>query len=151
MTPLNYSVKHFNELTPLELYQFLKLRIEVFIIEQNCPYEECDNKDKNAFHVMGKDNQGEIHAYTRLLDAGVSYEHYSSIGRVVTSAKYRNTGEGRRLMNYSLQKISELYPNLNVKISSQSYISKFYESLGFKATGEEYLEDGIPHIGMVKE
>lgn len=151
MTPLNYSIKHFSELTPLELYQLLKLRIEVFIIEQNCPYEECDNKDLNAYHILGKDENDEIQAYTRLLDAGASYEHYSSIGRVVTSAKYRKSGEGRKLMNYSLQKISELYPHLHVKISSQSYIAKFYESLGFKATGEEYLEDGIPHIGMVKE
>ncbi|MFM2394679.1 MAG: hypothetical protein RLZZ546_2661 [Bacteroidota bacterium] len=150
MTPLDYSIKHFSDLSPLELYQLLRLRISVFIIEQNCPYEECDNKDLNAYHVLGKDEQNVIQACTRLLSAGTSYDNYSSIGRVVTSQQYRNTGEGRRLMSYSLQKMSELYPHNDIKISSQTYISKFYASLGFVATEEEYLEDDIPHIAMIK-
>jgi ElaA protein len=98
---------------------------------------------------MGLDDEGIIQACTRLLSKGISYPSYSSIGRVVNSKKVRKSGEGKRLMQFSIDKIKEIYPEDDIKISAQSYLLKFYEDLGFEPTGEEYLEDDIPHSGMV--
>jgi ElaA protein len=148
---LHFTTTHFSDLSLIELYRILQLRQEVFILEQICPYLDCDNKDLNSFHVLGKDDFGIIHAYCRILDAGVSYKEYSSIGRVVTSSEYRKSGEGRNLMNYALKETIRIYPKKNIKISAQCYISHFYESLGFVKVGEEYLEDDIPHIAMIYE
>jgi ElaA protein len=148
---LKYTTKHFNQLSLGELYRILQLRSEVFVLEQNCVFLDQDDKDQNALHVLGKDENGDIHSYTRLLDRGISYDEYSSIGRVVNSQKTRGTGEGKRLMIYSIEKIKESFPTSKVKISAQSYLLKFYSDLGFVSVGEEYLEDDIPHTAMILE
>lgn len=149
MLALTYSCKYFDDLTIDELYGLMRLRQEVFVVEQNCPYLDADGKDKYGYHVMGKDGMGHIHGCTRLLPEGVSYEGYSSIGRVANSSEVRGLGQGIILMEYSIQKMKELYPGLPIKIGAQSYLKKFYESLGFLDQGIDYLEDGIPHMIMV--
>jgi ElaA protein len=146
---LNYICKRFDELTIYELYQILKLRQEVFIVEQNCVYLDADGKDLNGYHMMGYDQANELHCYTRLLPEGISYPDYTSIGRVINSATVRGKGYGKELMVLSIQKIKELYPNYSIKIGAQAYLKKFYESLGFLDLGEPYIEDGIPHIIMI--
>ena len=144
-----WKLKAFNELTPYELYAILRLRSEVFIVEQNCPYLDEDNKDQKGYHLMGwKDDL--LAAYTRLLPAGVSYPDMASIGRVITSPAARGLGIGRELMEVSINKLYELFGHKPIKIGAQLYLQKFYESLGFVQTDEGYLEDGIPHIEMVK-
>jgi ElaA protein len=131
-----------------ELYRILQLRQEVFIVEQNCVYLDADDKDIDAYHVLGIDADGVIQAHTRLLDRGVSYEEYSSIGRVVNGKAVRSSGEGKRLMQYSIGKIQEIYPG-PIKIGAQAYLKKFYEDLGFVDLNQPYLEDNIPHLKMV--
>lgn len=146
---LDYRTRHFSDLNCYELYALLLLRQKVFIVEQNCPYLDCDDKDQNAFHILGYNNAGQMLASCRLLDAGVSYPHYVSIGRVVTDPSIRQTGEGRHLMTFALTEMERIFPGKPIKISSQSYIAHFYESFGFYKTGEPYLEDDIPHIAMI--
>ena len=146
---LSYSVKRFQDLSLEELYAILRLRQEVFIVEQNCPYLDCDDKDQKSHHLLGKDKDGHLLAYCRILEKGISYENYSSIGRVVTSKLIRGNGEGRTLMNYAIEETLRLYPDEKIKISAQTYITPLYESLGFVKVGAEYLEDDIPHIGMI--
>ncbi len=151
MNQLKYHYKKFEELTLKELYQILKLRQEVFIVEQNCPYLDNDDKDYLAIHVMGKDHDENIQAYTRLIPKGISYSGAASIGRVVTSAQVRGQGFGRDLMITSIKKTKELFPNTSIKISAQEYLLEFYKSLGFKDLGKYYLEDNIPHAEMSLE
>ncbi len=146
---ITWSLKRFEELTPHELYALMALRQSVFIVEQNCPYLDADGRDQPSWHFFGSNEEGEMVACTRLLPAGVAYEKYASIGRVVTSAKARGTGTGRELMARSIGLCAELFPGQPLKIGAQAYLEKFYKSLGFEPTGEAYLEDGIPHIGMV--
>ncbi len=144
-----FKIKHFNELSTLELYQLLQLRIEVFVVEQNCPYQDLDNKDFHSYHVlMYQDVQ--LIALTRLVPPKVSYEKYSSIGRVVTHPDFRRTGLGKLIMEKSIAQCEQLFPGYNIKISAQSYLIPFYESLQFEKTGSEYLEDNIPHHAMIR-
>lgn len=144
----SFEIKHFNELTAREFHDILQLRINVFIIEQNCPYPELDNKDLNAFHVLGKDYEGKIVATSRILAAGVSYDEVS-IGRVSNDLENRNKGLGSMMMKAILDFIKKQFPGEAVRISAQSYLLKFYESHGFVSTGKEYLEDDIPHVEML--
>ena len=146
---MNFTCKHFDDLTLRELYEIMTLRQEVFVVEQNCPYIDADGKDLLGWHLMGRDTEGVLVAYTRLLGKGVSYENYASIGRVVNSPKVRGTGAGKLLMENSIEQMAVLFPNIPIKIGAQTYLLKFYQSLGFESTGEEYLEDGIPHTSMV--
>lgn len=141
----------FKDLTPYELYEILALRIEVFVVEQNCPYQECDGKDLDSWHLMGRNEEGRLWAYTRLLPEGLSYDGYTSIGRVVSSPASRGTGAGRQQMIKSIEMTRHLFGPLPIKIGAQSYLLRFYESFGFRSTGEEYLEDGIPHTKMILE
>lgn len=147
---LRYSCRSFTALSLEELYEIMALRQAVFVVEQECAYLDADGKDQQGWHVLGKNEPGEILAYTRLLPRGISYEDYASIGRVITAQKVRGTGEGRRLMEATLLHAQALWPGQTVKISAQAHLSSFYESLGFCPTGEAYLEDGIPHIGMLR-
>jgi ElaA protein len=143
--------KHFKDLTTRELYQILQLRNEVFIVEQNCPFQDLDDKDFKCFHLMGFDTDSQkIVAYTRIVPAGVSYEE-ASIGRVVTSTQARGGGIGRELMLKSIELLEELFGGVPIKIGAQYYLKKFYESLDFQQVGEIYLEDGIEHILMEKQ
>ena len=144
---INWVLKKFDDLTPRELYAILQLRNEVFVVEQNCVFQDADDKDQECFHYMGwKDSY--LSAYVRIVPPGIAYE-YPSIGRVVNSPKARGTGIGKELMHTAIIKTHELFGNTSIKIGAQLYLKKFYESLGFKQTGEIYLEDGIEHIEMM--
>ena len=146
---IKFTCVPFNQLTVYELYDIMVLRQLIFAVEQNCPYLDADGKDLDAWHLMGRDTEGILVAYTRLLPIGVSYPDYASIGRVVNSDKVRGQGVGKLLMEESIAKMAELFPNQPVKIGAQSYLLKFYTALGFVSTGEEYLEDNIPHTIMI--
>jgi ElaA protein len=143
-----FILKYFDDLSIHELYDLLQLREEVFQIEQNCIYKDIDDKDKKCYHLMLY-NDNELVAYCRLVPEGISYDGYASIGRVVSKTKYRKKGYGRQIMNIAMEKIAQVFPYLPVKISAQLYLQKFYESYGFIAEGEWYMEDEIPHIAMV--
>lgn len=146
---MTFLCRHFNELSLVQLYALLALRQEVFVVEQDCPYLDADGKDQQAYHLMGFDDSGRLVAYARLLPRGISYPEYSSIGRVITAEKIRGKGMGKRLMEESIHRCLQLYEGDRIKISAQIYALPFYQSLGFEPVGEEYLEDDIPHIGMV--
>lgn len=145
---MKFRFKHFDELTTLELYKILQLRSEVFVVEQNCIYQDIDDKDTMGYHLTCFENE-ELLAYARMLKPGISYADYSSIGRVCTKQTHRQLGSGKELMRQAIQHCHELYPDTKIKISAQSYLLKFYTELGFKAIGEEYLEDDIPHRAMI--
>jgi ElaA protein len=142
-----WSVKEFDELKIAELYEILHLRCEVFVVEQNCVFQDVDFKDQKAYHVMGRVD-GKLAAYTRLLPAGVSYPEIS-IGRVVTAPFARNSGIGKKLMQESIDTLYRIYGRQTIKIGAQFYLKKFYESFGFQQSGEIYPEDGIDHIEML--
>jgi ElaA protein len=146
--PINWVLKPFGELIPAELYAILQLRIEVFVVEQNCVFQDADNKDQGAWHFMGwKEN--ELVAYTRLIPSGKAYEQ-ASIGRVVTAPSVRGTGAGRELMIRSIEELYGLFGVQPIKIGAQLYLKKFYQSFGFEQVSAVYLEDGIEHIYMIK-
>ena len=143
---MNYSIKTYKELTKDELYALLQLRSEVFVVEQDCVYQDIDGKDQKALHVLGfKDSK--LIAYTRLFKSGDYFEK-ASIGRVVVRKNERHHQYGNEIMQVSIQAIKEYFKESSIKISAQCYLKKFYNNLGFKEIGEEYLEDGIPHIAM---
>jgi len=144
---VDWLCKQFHELTNDELYAILRLRSEVFVLEQNCVYLDLDNKDQESWHVMGWQNNSLI-AYTRLLPAGLAFEE-PSIGRVCTSPSARRLGAGRDLMNYSIKKTLEIFGKRPIRIGAQLYLQAFYESLGFVPKGDIYLEDNIKHIEML--
>jgi ElaA protein len=146
---LKYTCYSYQELSKDHLYEIMQLRQEVFVVEQNCPYLDADGKDNLAYHLIGQNDSGTILAYTRLLPKGSSYESFCAIGRVLTSIKIRKQGEGYKLMQKSIELCEELFPNQPIKISAQSHLDKFYQFLGFAPTGEEYLEDDIPHQAMI--
>jgi ElaA protein len=145
---LNIVIKSFEELTTQELYSVLQLRSEIFVVEQNCAYQDLDDKDQKALHVLGFKN-GNIVAYTRIFKPG-DYFVESSIGRVVVAQKERQHKYGYDIMNASIKAVKDYFNVHKIKIGAQCYLKKFYSNLGFKEIGEEYLEDGIPHIHMLK-
>ncbi len=138
-------VKKFEELTLIELYEILRARSEVFVVEQTCPYQDMDRKDIGAYHVWLEDEQG-IAAYVRLLDVGVSYEDAASIGRVISLR--RRMGLASCLLREGIRLIEEKYGTKRIKIGAQKYARSLYEKVGFVQSGEDYLEDGIVHIPM---
>jgi ElaA protein len=146
---MRWVCKRFSELTPDELYSILQLRIEVFVVEQNCAFQDADDKDRPAWHCMGWD-AGHLVAYSRLLPAGVSFAE-ASIGRIVTSPAIRGSGAGKELMQESIARLREFYGDVPIRIGAQRYLKRFYESFGFAQSGEIYLEDGIEHIEMVRK
>ena len=145
---LKITTKTFKELTTDELYALLQLRSEVFVVEQDCVYQDLDGKDQKALHVIGYKND-KIVAYTRIFKPG-DYFKESSIGRVVVSPATRKDGYGIEIMKASINAVKENYNETVIRISAQKYLLKFYSSLGFVQEGEEYLEDGIPHVAMLK-
>lgn len=146
---VQWQCKSFDELTTKELYKILQLRNEVFVVEQNCPYQDCDNKDFKSYHFTG--SQGDtLIAYCRILPPGISYSKAASIGRVVTSPIARRQQLGKILLSKSLETLYILFGEVPVKIGAQLYLKKFYESFSFTKQGDTYLEDGIPHITMEK-
>ncbi|WP_460220388.1 GNAT family N-acetyltransferase [Psychroserpens sp. MEBiC05023] len=145
---LDIKVKTFQELNTQELYDLLQLRSEVFVVEQDCVYQDIDGKDQKALHIIGY-KRSKVVAYTRVFQPG-DYFELASIGRVVVSNTERKHKYGYDIMKASIQAIQKYYNETRVKISAQTYLKRFYNNLGFYEVGEEYLEDGIPHIGMMR-
>jgi ElaA protein len=146
---INWSLKKFDKLTPNELYSILQLRNEVFVVEQNCVFQDADNKDQGSHHLMGWNN-GVLVAYSRIVPPGIAYDSFPSIGRVVTLPKMRRTGIGRILMLQSIEELQKLFGKTSIKLGAQLYLKKFYESFGFDQSSDVYIEDGIPHIEMIR-
>lgn len=145
---LKWKIKPFEALTVTELYDLLKLRSEIFVVEQNCVYLDLDGKDKKALHLIGE-YDGKIVAYSRLFDAGISFDN-ASIGRVVVDANYRDKKFGHDLMRKAIEEIKSNFDKDQITIGAQLYLKKFYESHGFVQTSEMYLEDDIEHIEMIR-
>lgn len=147
---LNWFLRSFAELGIEELYSLLQKRQEVFVVEQDCPYLDLDGRDQQSHHLLGYNSDGELLAYARLVAPGVIYPEVS-IGRVLTTEKGRGKGLGYRLMEESISAVGQLYGRVPIRISAQSHLQGFYESLEFETTGKNYLEDGIPHTEMLRK
>jgi len=142
--------KAFEALDVFELYEILKLRAEVFVVEQNCPYQDVDDLDQFALHNLMYNDDNELVGYTRILPPGARYKEVC-ISRVVTSPSVRRLGWGKPLMEYTIQKALASFSEPAIRISAQAYLTDFYQSLGFETVGEGYLEDDIPHIEMLRK
>ncbi len=151
MIQIDWDIKSFKKLGTDELYGLLKLRVDVFVVEQNCPYPEIDGRDRHpeTLHLVGKNKDGEILSYLRILPPGLRFEQVS-IGRVVVNKNSRGQGISEAMLKIALDQIHRTWPNEDVKISAQLYLRDFYQSHGFEAVSKNYLEDGIPHIDMVR-
>lgn len=147
---LTFSIRPFEELSLVELYEIMRLRQEVFVVEQNCPYLDADGKDLDSLHVLGFENK-KLCCYCRLLPKGISYPDATSIGRVITSQEVRGKGYGKKMMEAAISTLKMQYPDHPIKISAQKYLKLYYESFGFVDSNIEYLEDNIWHILMVKQ
>jgi ElaA protein len=145
---INWYIRTFQELSPFELYAIIRLRNEVFVVEQNCVYQDADDNDQHSLHFMGWEEKNLL-AYTRIIPRGISFDEVS-IGRVVCSPSARKKGIGRELMEKSLEQVSLLFGDVTIRIGAQLYLQKFYSSLGFEKASDVYLEDGIEHIEMLR-
>jgi ElaA protein len=143
---ITWKIKPFADLSLSELYSILELRSLVFVVEQNCVYQDIDNKDQKALHLMGEID-GKLVAYARLFDAGIYFEN-TSIGRVIVHPEARAQKLGHQLIQKAIEQIKRLFDKEQITISAQLYLQKFYESHGFIQTSDVYLEDDIPHIEM---
>jgi ElaA protein len=146
---MNFEFKNFSELSLNELYNILQLRSEIFVVEQNCIYNDLDGLDKSAVHQFLKKDE-KIIAYSRLLKPGTRFPNFS-IGRVVVKQSERGKGLGIAMMNSAKNYIVNEWGATKIKISAQQYLQRFYENMGFEIVTEMYLEDGIPHYGMLYE
>ena len=147
MNKLNIYIRSYNELNKRELFDIYFLRQEVFIVEQNCVYQDIDQKDQYSYHLMAYDNEILV-AYLRIVHPGISYDE-PSIGRVLTKIDYRGRGIAKNIMQSAIQKVRDVYKHSNIRISAQEYLIPFYTSLNFESIGKVYLEDDIPHIEMM--
>ena len=145
---MQWILKKFHDLTVDEFHDILQLRINIFVVEQNCPYPELDDRDKIAFHFFGINKENKIIAYTRIFKPGDYYEE-AAFGRVVVHQDYRNQKIGFQLVEQTIIEIHKLFGNINIKIGAQTYLNNFYKSFGFHQVGDDYIEDGIPHIHML--
>ncbi len=141
-------IKSWDELSRDDLYELIRLRLAVFVVEQNCPYQDADNKDQKSIHVLMRDAEGELVGCARLVKPGVSYTEWS-IGRVVIAETIRKQGKGQELMQACLKYLKSLTESSPVRISAQYYLLDFYTQIGFNALSDIYLEDNIPHIEML--
>ena len=148
MKAMRWNAVPFTELSVDRLYDLLALRQRVFVVEQSCPYLDCDGKDRPAIHLLGDDDEGRLVAYARLLPPGVSFAE-PAIGRVVTAPEVRRTGAGRELMREAIARTRAAFGQGPIRIGAQRYLERFYEELGFRIASEPYDEDGIPHVEMV--
>lgn len=144
---MNITTKTFDELSTLELYDIMALRSEIFVVEQDCVYQDLDYLDQQSLHVLGQQG-GKLIAYTRVVPAGLSYDDYVAIGRVVVHSEYRGQNLGYDIMRASNQLAIDTY-HLPIKISAQVYALPFYQKLGYVVVGDVYLEDDIPHTAMI--
>lgn len=147
---ISWSIKSFDELNKNELYDLLKLRSEVFVVEQNCVYQDIDDKDIKGTHFFGQDGSDLI-AYLRVMEVGVLYPNHISIGRVVVKQTHRNKKLGNEILANAIDFCRKKFPKTPIKISAQTHLKSFYNQLGFEFKGEAYLEDGIPHCAMYLE
>ena len=147
---ISWSIKSFDELNKNELYDLLKLRSEVFVVEQNCVYQDIDDKDIKGTHFFGQDGSDLI-AYLRVMEVGVLYPNHISIGRVVVKQTHRNKKLGNEILANAIDFCRKKFPKTPIKISAQTHLKSFYNQLGFEFKGEAYLEDGIPHSAMYLE
>jgi len=145
---LDWYLKRFEELSIEELYELLRLRSEVFVVEQRCNFMDMDNKDQKCYHLLGRKN-GKLLAYARIVPAGLSYA-FPSIGRIVVSGDGRGMGFGVELLEVSISKVEQLYGKTTIRIGAQLYLERFYGSFGFQKSSEVYLEDEIEHIEMTR-
>ncbi|BCL68405.1 ElaA protein [Vibrio nigripulchritudo] len=148
----NWQLHSFDQLSNIQLYQMLKLRVDVFVVEQDCPYPELDDKDHldGVYHLLGYEGE-ELVACARLIARGISYPETTSIGRVVTKESARGHGLGHELMEQAVTHLEMQWGKVAIKISAQQHLSDYYNRHGFAQCTEMYLEDGIPHIGMIRE
>ncbi|MGM0548284.1 MAG: GNAT family N-acetyltransferase [Bacillota bacterium] len=144
---MKLNIKEFAQLTTKELYQIIQARIEVFVIEQDCPYQDCDNKDQNSLHLFLVD-QGEIAAYLRIIKPGFCYKE-AAIGRVLVAKEYRREGLASKIMKAAIDFIDNNLKTKAIRLSAQEYILNFYQELGFEVVSDRYLEDEIPHFEML--
>ena len=151
-TKIDWQVKTFKQLTTDELYDALKLRIDVFVVEQTCFYPDLDDRDRHpeTVHLFCYQNQA-MTAYLRILPKGQTYDDYVSIGRVIIAPQARGTGLGHILMTQALDTCEQHFPNQTIKMSAQEHLEKFYNHHGFTRVSDMYLEDDIPHIAMIKK
>ncbi len=149
MNNIVWKIKRFNELSTSELYEIIKARINVFVVEQNCPYPDLDDYDKKALHLWAEQN-GEVLAYCRIFDKNIKYNE-TSIGRVLTSEKGRGKKLGKTLLSFAVKIIEMRFQTAQIRISAQDYLIKFYSDFGFIDTGKKYLEDDIYHTEMLRK
>lgn len=147
---MKFSIKSFEQLSTLELYTILALRSEVFVVEQNCVYQDLDFKDIKALHCMIYEDEN-LAAYTRIFNLNDSFEGFLSIGRVSVNPKFRRLNLGKQIMDYSIKQCYQNFGKHSIKIGAQTYLDQFYKNLGFQPIDLDYIEDGIPHQIMVKE
>lgn len=145
---MEIEIKTFEELSKNQLYDILQLRSEVFVVEQDCVYQDVDGKDERALHILGFE-EGKLVAYARCFQPG-DYFDEASIGRILVRENYRKLGYGHKITEAAIEAIKTKYKADKIKISAQTYLVIFYESHGFKTFGDRYLEDGIPHIAMLR-
>ena len=149
MQQLQWSVFDFPELGPQLFHDILKLRIDVFVVEQNCPYPELDGSDIDALHIVGRKADGTVVAYARILPPQA--DGLPHIGRVVVVMEYRQKGVGKRLMEVTLEAVVQRYGRRRSVLAAQAHLRQFYAELGYVTNGEEYLLDGIPHVEMLRD
>ncbi len=147
---INFQIKFFEDLTLPELYEVLALRALVFVVEQKCPYQDADGLDFQSVHILGKGAGAQLLAYARIIPPGGAYADKLALGRVVTHPEIRGKGIGRQLMTKTLEIAEQQFGKIPIQISAQQYLIQFYESLGFVINTDPYLEDNIPHIGMIR-
>ncbi|CAM2795252.1 GNAT family N-acetyltransferase [Chryseobacterium flavum] len=149
MNSIIWKIKTFEEFAVPELYAVLKARVDVFIIEQNCPYPDLDDYDQKAVHIWAEEN-GQVLAYCRIFDRRIKYNE-ASIGRVLTTAQARGKNLGKQLIQYAVETIENRFHTSEIRISAQDYLLRFYNGFGFEDTGKKYLEDDIPHTEMIRK
>lgn len=149
---VQWEVKTFQQLTVEQLFESLQLRVDVFVVEQQCSYRELDEYDRNqeTRHLFGRNEDSQLIAYARILPPGFRHPEVN-LGRFVVRADSRKQGIGHQLLQTALQEISGCWPQTSIRISAQEYLQEFYGQYGFVRVSGMYLEDGIPHVEMVKE
>lgn len=143
---MQIEVKRLDELSVQDFYEIVAERIKVFVVEQNCPYQEIDAQDNQAYHLILKDNQNNLVGYTRIIDKNMEQVTF---GRVLVPKQFRKKQYGRLLVKATIEKAQELFPDKQIGIQAQAYLKDFYSSFGFKAISDVYLEDNIPHLDMI--
>lgn len=149
MNNIIWKIKSFEEITTSELYEIIKARVDVFVVEQNCPYPDLDDYDQKALHLWAEQDQ-KVLAYCRIFNKGIKYPE-TSIGRVLTTEKGRGKSMGKQLIQYAVETIENRFRTSEIRISAQDYLLRFYSGFGFEDTGKKYLEDNIPHTEMFRK